>query len=485
MSVTRVFALACTAAFVAGSIAVTAPGDATDEGVHKIKHVIIIVQENRSFDHYFGTFPGADGIPMNGATPAVCLPDPTASTGCARPFVDHDDLNGGAAHTAVAASRAIDGGKMDGFVGVAGRGRRNCVNPTDPNCTSGVGAAARVMGYHVASDIPNYWTYAKDFVLQDRMFEPIASWSLPSHLYLVSGWSANCSSPTNAQSCTSDIARARPARDVSTPFAWTDLTWLLDHKHVAWAYYLDGAAPAVDTDAAVPQPADRPSASAGPRRRVPVVPAIWNPLPQFEDVHDAADLGHIRPLEDFFAAAQDGSLPNVMWIAPKLADSEHPPGLVSTGESYVTRIVDAAMRSKEWPSTAIFLTWDDWGGFYDHVLPPHVDDLGYGIRVPGITISPYAKRGYVDHQTLSFDAYLKFVEDDFLGGARLDPKTDGRPDPRPDVRENDAGLGDLTNEFDFSQTPRAPEILPIHPKTTLVAPPPGSRFEPDDRGTDS
>jgi phospholipase C len=111
-------------------------------------------------------------------------------------------------------------------------------------------------------------------------------------------------------------------------------------------------------------------------------------------------------------------------------------------------------------STAIFLTWADRGGFYDHVTPPTVDENGYGLRVPGIVISAYAKAGYIDHQTLSFDAYVKFIEDDFLSGARIDPKTDRRPDLRPDVRENVSVLGDLRHDFDFSQTPRKPLVLP-------------------------
>jgi phospholipase C len=121
------------------------------------------------------------------------------------------------------------------------------------------------------------------------------------------------------------------------------------------------------------------------------------------------------------------------------------------------------MRSPDWSSSAIFIAWDDWGGFYDHVIPPRVDPYGYGIRVPGIMISPYARSGYVDHQVLSFDAYLKFIEDDFLGGARLDPATDGRPDSRPSVRENAPQLGNLLSEFNFSRKPRAPLILPTRP----------------------
>ena len=172
---------------------------------------------------------------------------------------------------------------------------------------------------------------------------------------------------------------------------------------------------------------------------------------------------------------------------PSGAVSEHPPAPVSFGQSYVTSVVNAVMRSPDWDSTAIFLAWDDWGGFYDHVVPPTVDQNGYGLRVPGLVISPYAKQGYIDHQTLSFDAYDKFIEDDFLGGQRLNPATDGRPDPRPSVRENEKILGNLANDFDFSQSPRPPRILPVHPKTTLTGTPTPSQLSqaaraPDDGG---
>jgi phospholipase C len=105
---------------------------------------------------------------------------------------------------------------------------------------------------------------------------------------------------------------------------------------------------------------------------------------------------------------------------------------------------------------------------YDNVVPPHIDRDGYGLRVPGLVISPYAKKGYIDRQTLSFDAYAKFIEADFLHGAKLNPKTDGRPDPRPDVRENAGKLGRLARDFNFSQRPRNPMLLPVHPKTDLI-----------------
>jgi phospholipase C len=176
---------------------------------------------------------------------------------------------------------------------------------------------------------------------------------------------------------------------------------------------------------------------------------------------------NVQSLRRFFAAAKTGKLPAVSWIDPTGRVSEHPRALVSAGQTYVTGLINAIMQSREWSSTAIFLTWDDWGGFYDNAVPPAADRNGYGLRVPGIVISPYARHGYIDHQTLSFDAFNKFIENDFLDGQRLDPRTDGRPDPRPAVRESLPLLGDLQRDFNFSQRPRPPVILPVCPVTDL------------------
>ncbi|HEY5154186.1 MAG TPA: alkaline phosphatase family protein, partial [Acidimicrobiales bacterium] len=137
---------------------------------------------------------------------------------------------------------------------------------------------------------------------------------------------------------------------------------------------------------------------------------------------------------------------------------------------YVTHVINALMQGPDWKSTAIFLTWDDWGGFYDHVVPPVVDQNGYGFRVPGMVISPWVRSGSIDHQTLSFDAYAKFIEHRFLDGDRLDPATDGRPDGRPTVREDVPVLGDLTTEFDFDQVPLPPLVLPEHPPPGPASP---------------
>src|SRR5439155_29212 len=150
-------------------------------------------------------------------------------------------------------------------------------------------------------------------------------------------------------------------------------------------------------------------------------PGIWNPLPYFDTVKADGQVGNVQSLSDFYGVARTGRLPAVSWITPNNTVSEHPPGRVSLGQSYVTTLINTLMTGPQWKSTAIFLAWDDWGGFYDHVRPPGVDQNGYGLRVPGLVISPYARRGYIDHQTLSFDAYVKFIEDDFLNGQRLDP----------------------------------------------------------------
>jgi phospholipase C len=366
----------------------------------------------------------------------------------------------------------MNGGNMNGFVGEQERGMAGCAQTFNPACGND-GGTPDVMGYHDGSDIPNYWRYAQDYVLQDHMFQSDASWSLPSHLYLVSEWSAYCALRGDPASCRSapespgfppDFGPRRfgsPLR-ADPNYAWTDLTYLLHKNGVSWGYYVfKGTQPDCDNNAAMA--CSQPGQSAK-------TPGIWNPLPYFSTVQQDDQLRNIKSLSEFYADASAGSLPAVSWVTPNGGVSEHPPGLITTGQSYVTGLINAIMQSPEWDSTAIFVTWDDWGGFYDHVAPPRVDEQGYGLRVPALVISPYARQGFVDHQTLSFDAYVKFIEDDFLGGQRLDPRTDGRPDPRPDVREDAPQLGDLVKDFDFGQTPLAPELLPLHPATDLIAP---------------
>jgi len=296
-------------------------------------------------------------------------------------------------------------------------------------------------------------------VLQDHLFEPVNSWSLPAHLYLVSEWSAVCTGVGDPTSCSTNVELPPLPQDFGPPhgapdYPWTDLTFLLHRHRVSWAYYL--------------QPGPEPDCVTGAMvchydAQDPRTPGIWNPLPGFDTVKQDGQLGNIRATSGIFTAAKRGRLPAVSWVIPNGIDSEHPDANIRAGQAYVTRLINAIMRSRQWGSTAIFLSWDDWGGFYDHVAPPTIDGQGYGFRVPGMVISPYARSGYVDHQRLSHDAITKFIEDDFLSGRRIDPRTDGRPDPRPDVREQAPGLGNLIKDFNFRQAPLPPQILVPEP----------------------
>ena len=166
-------------------------------------------------------------------------------------------------------------------------------------------------------------------------------------------------------------------------YPWTDLTWLLYHHDVSWAYYISaGAQP--DCNHGIMGCHFRPQNAE--------TPSIWNPLPRFTDVRQTHQVNHVQDTSLFFKAARTGRLPAVSWVIPNYAQSEHPPASIARGQAWVTSVVNAVMRSKDWRSSAIFLTWDDWGGFYDHVKPPTVDSLGYGLRVPGLVISPYARQ---------------------------------------------------------------------------------------------
>jgi phospholipase C len=422
--------------------------------VGKIKHVVIVMQENRSFDSYFGTFPGARGIPMKHGEPTVCVPDTKAHI-CWQPYHDPRLRHGGGPHGASNAKADINGGKMDGFIDQAKHAPHRCHNPNDPVCSTS--SSLDVMGYHDQREIPNYWAYARNFVLQDRMFQPNSSWSLPAHLFMVSEWSARCSRVGDPFSCRNALtgpggfSGPGPRPD----FAWTDLTYMLHKAGVSWGYYVfKGREPDCTEDTAV---------TCDPAKQSAQTPGIWNPLPFFETVRQDSQVRNIQSVSRFYSSAREGTLPAVSWVVPNDRVGEHPPKKINVGQAYVTGLINAVMTGPDWSSTAIFLSWDDWGGLYDHYLPPKVDRNGYGLRVPGLVISPYARRGYIDDQVLSHDAYTKFIEDVFLGGQRLDPATDGRPDPRPDVRENAPQLGDLRRDFDFSQPPRPPLVLPPHP----------------------
>jgi phospholipase C len=438
-----------------GTVSVT-PADAAAEreGIFQLDHLIFIVQENRSFDHYFGTFPGADGLSYDASVGRLrdCLPDPVLGRDSCTYHSSRLRQKGGP-HNWRASAASVNGGAMDGFIAALPQTRRWCVDRSAKACKRFVGPRKQpdLMSWHDEREIPNYWRYAEEFVLQDRMFAPADSWTLPAHLFLVSGWSAVCANPDDPMSCTSDKdLRTYGRHYYGDPpvYAWTDITYLLHERGVSWAYYVGQGTCSFG-------PCDQ---ALGPWGKTP---SGKNPLPGFRTLYETQQQANIRTHDEFLEAAAVGRLPSVSWIVPGNEVSEHPQsgGGIHKGMAYVTELVNAVMQGPKWSSSAIFLTWDDWGGFYDHVPPTVVDQLGYGIRVPALLISPYARQGYIDHQTLTFDAYLKLIEDRFLGGQRLDPATMSRPDSRPVVREEVGVLGDISAGFDFAQAPRAPLIL--------------------------
>ena len=467
----RFVMLLLVAAVLAAAVAVAPPGGGgrppaanaasgidPAAGIGNLDHLIFVVQENRSYDHYFGTFPRGDGLPRNAdGSFAVCIPDPAIGGRCRHPYHDTNQYDVGGPHGLAASKIDTARGKMDGFIRAFRKKGTPCTNDRDPEpscvlATPGPRGTPDVMGFHTGKEIPNYWELARRYVLQDRMFAPVDSWTLPSHLFLVSGWSASCSDPADPMTCRSDVNApvlwtkyfVDEGMDAPAPYAWASITWLLDKGGVSWSYFV-GPHTCVQ----------RPQCGL-PWDSQTTVPA-QNPLPGFRTVREspvAGSLGNVRFNDEYFAAANAGSLPSVSWVMPSRGQGEHPSDRIATGQRWVSRVVNAAMEGPDAARTAVFLVWDDWGGFYDHVRPPWVDRNGYGFRVPGILISPYADRSLdVDHQVLSFDAFLKLIEDRFLNGRRLDGQNWGWPDPRPTTREDVPKLGDLSRAFDWSQDP--------------------------------
>ena len=384
-------------------------------GLNKIEHFIFIMQENRSFDNYFGTYPGADGLPGG-----VSFVDPTDGT-TVTPFHDTKGVNRGGPHGWDNAQADIDGGKMDGFLqqayNVQDGNNGPAMNPKD------------VMGWHDWHEIPNYWDYAGLFVLQDHMFESVASYSLPAHLYMLAGQSGGYVGSKD---------QAMPST-----YNFPEITELLTSGKIDWKYYVtSGKQPDTEDGHVVGSNSDQ--------EQSPDNYTLWNPLPAFPAVQDNPDQrSRLVDTAQFYDDAQNGTLPQVSWVIPSGAVSEHPPAGIREGMAYVTGLVNSVMQGPEWNTSAIFISWDDWGGFYDHVAPPQIDEYGLGIRVPGLVISPYAKQGYIDHATYSFESWLRIVEERF----GVTPMT-----------SRDTTASDMIDAFNFDQDPRPPVILNATPK---------------------
>ncbi|HYG72338.1 MAG TPA: alkaline phosphatase family protein [Actinomycetota bacterium] len=409
------------------------PTDAsTFETRTPIKHVVFVIKENRTFDHMFGRFPGANGV-----TVGIDQGEPRPLTRAL------DAIPTDIKHCYECSLQAWNEGAMDGFATV-----------TD---------AADRFAYtqYLPEDLPNYWHWAQEFVLGDNFFASAQGPSFPNHLFTIAA--------------TSGGTHENPPQDPA----------LLRERHQETGLFKSWGCDALDT-AYVPV-----VDSEGITKKVPPcfdfltegdlltragIPwayyaatqfqngYIWSAYTAIRHIREDPKIWqeHIFPVDDVVEHARAGLLPPVTWIAPRFELSEHPEYSFCNGENWTTKVVNAIMEGPHWDDTAIFITWDDYGGFYDHVPPPQVDDFGFGIRVPLMVISPYAKRGFVTSELGEFSSILRFIEDNW-GLTQL--------------THRDRDATPMMSAFDFTQEPRPPDPLPLRQDCLSPAFPEAGRYE--------
>ena len=377
-----------------------------------IKHVVFIIKENRSYDNYFGRYPRGDGAASGKTSTGRTVPLSVA-TDVLKPDLGHGFFDG---------IVAINGGKMDGFDQV--------VNGESLN---GYSSFER-------KGMPNYWAYADEFVLGDRMFSSMYGPTLPEHLYTVGAQAARvtgnklqttqvggyCDDPgetvyhfrrlSKEEKRVVMLAERRANlgrigdfwEEVRACFDFEVLPDKLEKAGISWRYYADEAS--------------------------------WmNALLAIKHMRFSKHWGtDIIEEENLIEDIEKERLKRVSWVLPGSGFNEHPGGpSVCMGENWTVQHINAIMRSKYWKNTVIFLTWDDFGGFYDHVAPEQKDVMGLGPRVPLLIISPWAKQGYVDSTEYEFSSVLKFIETIHGLGC---------------MTARDCGADDMMNAFDFSST---------------------------------
>ncbi len=380
---------------------------ANQADISVIQHIIFIIKENRSFDNYFGQYPGADG-----ATSGIL------STGQTIPLEHTPDQVVDIGHDWTSALTAMDNGAMDQF---------------DLILYGNVNGSLMSYSQLTQQDIPNYYTYAQNFVLSDHTFSSLHGESFPNHLYTIAATSGGVftvplalGSQQAAYNWGCDLPSDYAVRvmddegDVSESFPCFDFQTLadsLENAGISWKYY----APPQGTQGYQFSTYD----AINHIRNSP----LWE-----EDV---------VPDTQFATDAASGNLPAVSWLVTG-PNSEHPPNSTCQGENWTVQQLNALMQGPDWSTSAVFLTWDDFGGFYDHMPVPTVDEFGLGPRVPMLIISPYAQAGYISHTQYEFSSVLKFIEERF---------------GLPALSDRDANANDTTDSFNFNQSPIAPLVL--------------------------
>ena len=381
-----------------------------------IKHVVFVIKENRTFDNMFGLFPGANGV-----TVGMDQGEPRALT----PAIDRLEMD--IRHCYDCALQAWNEGEMDGFATISEWADRYAYTQFLPE------------------DLPNYWHWASEYVLGDNFFASAQGPSFPNHLYTIAAQSVGTHENVYQDQ---DLLRERHQE--------TGLfkAWGCDSTEEAYAVVVDSEGiekkvpPCFDflTEGDLLTRADIPWAYYAATQYQHGY--LWSAYDAIRHIREDEEYwqSHIFPVDTFVEQSSTGLLPPVTWVTPRFELSEHPEYSFCHGENWTTEIVNAVMEGPQWDSTAIFITWDDYGGFYDHVPPPQVDDFGFGIRVPLLVISPYAKRGFVSHELGEFSSVLRFIEDNW----ELTQLTHRDRDATP-----------LLSAFDFEQKPRPPDPLPL------------------------
>ncbi len=380
-----------------------------------IEHFIFLMQENHSFDNYFGTYPGANGIP-----PGTCIPyDPfdSTNTDCVEPFhfsdgdVQPDDPD----HSRQTFVLQYNDGAMDGFVYALEQRNQD---------------GRLAMAYYDDQDLPYYWNMADEYVLFDNFFTSAGDGSFINHLYWIAG---THDEPAEGQSLQEYLA------DVPTIFD------VLEADGVSWKFYIQNYEPELTYRTKHLYPGDRQSQ------------VTWVPLLSFDRFIDDPALNQkLVNLDEYYQDLNGDTLPNVAFIVPS-GPSEHPPSSLMSGQRFVRILIQSVMQSSYWEKSAFIWTYDDWGGWYDHVPPPQVDDHGFGPRAPALLVSPYAKRGFIDNTLLDFTAGLKFIQENW---------------GLPSLAERDANANGLMNAFDFTSPPRLARIISMERDSAAARPEP-------------
>ncbi len=364
-----------------------------------IEHFIVLMQENHTFDNYFGTYPGAEGIPDG-----TCMPvDPydRKNKECVKPFHIGDRPIDDLDHSLGTFNLQYNDGKMNGFVYALTQRNQD---------------GSMALGYYDDRDLPYYWNLADEYVLFDHFFSSDHGGSFANHMFWVSG-----------QQGDSRISE-KGYPDLVTVFD------RLEERGISWKFYVQNYDPNITYRTVDQFNGNRASQ------------VIWVPLLNIDRFLDDPELSsHIVDLNEYYTDLENGTLPAVAYIAPSGA-SEHPPGSIRSGQKFVKSLIQALMRSDSWESSAFLVTYDDWGGWYDHLKPPQVDEFGYGLRVPAFMVSAYARRGHIDSTVLDFTSILKFIEENW----------DIEPLARRDAKANS-----FMSAFDFTQPPREPVFVPF------------------------